>query len=155
MHRHTTRSTRRILVVANETVESTVLHEAIRTDADGERAEILIVAPALNSRVRHWVSDEDHARHAAKARLARSIDQFVRDGVETTGWVGDADPIQAIDDALHVFPADTLIIATHPEGRSNWLARSLVLRARRRFPLPVLHIVVDAAEQSQYVVAAA
>ncbi len=155
MHRHTTRSTRRILVVANETVESTVLHDAIRTDPNGERAEILIVAPALNSRVRHWVSDEDDARHAAKARLERSIDQFVRDGVEASGWVGDADPIQAIDDALHVFPADTLIIATHPEGRSNWLARRLVLRARRRFPLPVLHIVVDAAEQSEYVVAAA
>jgi hypothetical protein len=48
-----------------------------------------------------------------------------------------------------------MIIATHPEGRSNWLTRRLVLRARRRFPLPVLHIVVDAAEQSEYVVAAA
>jgi hypothetical protein len=155
MHQHSTRSTRRILVVANETVESTILHDAIRTDADGEGAEILIVAPALNSRVRHWVSDEDEARQAAKARLARSVDRLVREGVEASGWVGDADPIQAIDDALHVFAADSLIIATHPEGRSNWLARRLVLRARRRFPLPVLHIVVDAAEQSEYVVAAA
>jgi GABA permease len=155
MHRHTARSTRRILVVANETVESRILHDAIRTDADGEGTEILIVAPALNSRVRHWVSDEDEARNAAKARLGRSLARLVRDGVAANGWVGDADPIQAIDDALHVFPADSLIIATHPEDRSNWLARRLVLRARRRFQLPVLHIVVDAAEQNEYVVAAA
>ncbi|HLB17506.1 MAG TPA: hypothetical protein VK613_00080 [Gaiellaceae bacterium] len=155
MQQHSTRSTRRILVVANETVESTILHEAIRTDADGEGAEILIVAPALNSRMRHWVSDEDEARQAAKARLARSVDRLVREGVEASGWVGDADPIQAIDDALHVFPADSLIIATHPEGRSNWLARRLVHRALRRFPLPILHIVVDAAGQSEYLVAAA
>ncbi len=155
MHQHTTRSARRVLVIANETVESTILHDAIRTCAGGEGAEILIVAPALNSRVRHWMSDEDEARHAAKARLARSINRCVRDGVEATGWVGDPDPIQAIDDALHLFPADSLIIATHPEDRSYWLARRLVLRARRRFQLPILHIVVDAAEESEYVVLAA
>jgi hypothetical protein len=155
MHQHTPRTARRILVIANETVESRILHDAIRTDVEDEKAEILIVAPALNSRVRHWLSDEDEARRAAKARLARSIARLVRDGVDANGWVGDADPIQAIDDALHFFPADSLIIATHPENRSNWLARRLVVRARRRFRLPILHIAVDAAEQSEYVVAAA
>ncbi|MFY9579190.1 MAG: hypothetical protein WAQ33_07675 [Gaiellaceae bacterium] len=155
MHQHENRSARRILVVANETVESRILHDAIRADVDRNNAEILVVAPALNSRVRHWVSDEDEARHAARARLSRSIARLVRDGVAANGWVGDADPIQAIDDALHFFPADRLIIATHPEGRSNWLARSLVARARRRFRLPILHIVVDAARRSEYVVKAA
>jgi hypothetical protein len=155
MRQDNTRSARRVLVVANETVESRILHDAIRADVDGEDAEILIVAPALNSRVRHWVSDEDEARQAAKARLARSIARLVREGIEAQGWVGDADPIQALADALHVFPADSLIIATHPEDRSNWLARRLVVRARRRFQLPTLHIVVDAAEQSEYLVTAA
>ena len=155
MHQHDNRPARRILVVANETVESRILHDAIRADMDGNNTEILVVAPALNSRVRHWVSDEDEARHAAGARLSRSIARLVRDGVDANGWVGDADPIQAIDDALHLFPADRLIIATHPEGRSNWLARRLVGRARGRFRLPILHIVVDVTRRSEYVVDAA
>src|SRR5439155_7901728 len=142
------RSARRILVVANETVESGLLRESIRSDADGLGiAEILVVAPALNSRVRHWISDEDEARRAAEARLLRSLERLGDAGLKAGGWVGDADPLLAIADALHVFDADQLVIATHPEGRSNWLARNLVVRARRRFELPIRHIVVDAVRR--------
>jgi len=43
------------------------------------------------------------------------------------------------------FPADEIVVATHPEGRSNWLARHLVGRARARFEPPIHHVVVDAA----------
>ena len=68
--------------------------------------------------------------------------------------VGDADPVQAAADALHVFPADELVIATHPEGRSNWLARGVVERARRRFGSPVAHLVVDRERRREYLEAA-
>jgi hypothetical protein len=51
--------------------------------------------------------------------------------------IGDPDPLQAIDDALAAFLADGVIIATHPEGQSNWLARNLVQRAELRFDLPI------------------
>jgi hypothetical protein len=36
-----------------------------------------------------------------------------------------------------------MIIATHPQGSSNWLARDLLQRAERRFGLPLTHVVVD------------
>jgi len=52
----------RILIVANETIEGTRLRRAIRSQAAGAAAEVLVVAPALNSRLRHWLSDEDEAR---------------------------------------------------------------------------------------------
>jgi hypothetical protein len=68
--------------------------------------------------------------------------------------VGDADPLQAAADALRVFPADELVVATHPEGRSNWLARGVVERARRRFGLPVVHVVVDRDARREYLAAA-
>ena len=68
-----------------------------------------------------------------------------------TGAVGDADPMQAIVDALHVFDADAIVVATHPPARSNWLARDLVGRARRRFDRPVVHVVVDSARRHEYV----
>ena len=110
-----------------------------------------IVAPALNSRLRHWVSDEDEARAAAEERLARSLERLRADSVAATGAVGDADPMQAIVDALHVFDPDAIVIATHPPARSNWLARDLVGRVRRRFARPVVHVVVDSAQRHEYV----
>ena len=55
---------RRILVISNETVTGTVLHEAIRFRARNVGGEVLVVVPALNSRVRNWMSDVDGARRA-------------------------------------------------------------------------------------------
>lgn len=147
---------RRILVVANETVGGAVLHDAIRarTGSDG-RAEVLVVAPALNSRLRHWVSDVDEARRGAEARLQISIDRLAAHGIEARGLVGDADPLQAIDDALKLFAADEIIVATHPEGRSHWLERDLVGRVRARYLQPIRHVVVDLAVGEEYLQEAA
>jgi hypothetical protein len=131
----------RILAIANETVESDALHQLILDRAGDMATDVLIVAPALNSRLRHWFSDEDGAREAAEERLARSIERLGLDGMPAYGWVGDADPLEAIADALAVFEADQLIISTHPEARSNWLARDVVRRAQQRFGIPTAHVV--------------
>src|SRR4051812_7665217 len=131
----------RILAIANETLEGDAFHELIALRTDGLPTEVVVVAPALNSRFRHWLSDEDGAREAAEARLAQSITRLERAGISAYGWIGDADPLEAIADALAVFEADQLIISTHPEYRSNWLARDVVRRARERFGLPTDHVV--------------
>jgi hypothetical protein len=55
---------------------------------------------------------------------------------------------------LHLVSVRQIVIATHPEGRSNWLARRLVPRARRRFTVPILHVVVDQASGEEYLLAA-
>jgi hypothetical protein len=137
----------RILVIANETVESDALHDVIRSAADGPRAEVLVVAPALNTRLRHWLSDSDGGREEARMRLVRCIARLKGLGVEANGLIGDSDPLQATVDALHLFAADEIVIATHPEQRSNWLARRLVERVAERFDGPVLHLVVDAERE--------
>ena len=139
------REPHRLLVIANETVEGTPLHDAIRARADEAPIEVLVVAPALNSRLRHWMSDEDAARRAAEERLVGCLQRLELAGVRPHGWVGDADPLLAMEDALRAFPADAAIIATHPEERSNWLAHHLVERARERFALPIAHVVVEPA----------
>src|SRR5580765_5692941 len=88
-----------ILVLANETVEADELLDVIERSAGGE-ANVLVVAPALNSRLRHWASDEDTARDLAKDRLQRSVEHLHGAGVDATGMIGDADPLQALRDAL-------------------------------------------------------
>src|SRR3954466_10034690 len=51
---------RRVLVISNETVEAEILRDTIAARAD--RTQVLVVAPALNTRLRHWLSDKDPAR---------------------------------------------------------------------------------------------
>ena len=138
---------RRILVIANETVAGGELREAIQREAAGYDTHVLVVTPALNSKLRHWVSDEDGARAAAQARLADSLAGLAASGIDARGEVGDADPVQSIADALRTFGADEVIISTHPEGRSNWLERGVVDTARERFAVPITHVVVDLEAQ--------
>ncbi len=142
---------RRLLVIANETCTGSELFEVMRERADGPDAEVLVVAPALTSRLRYWMSDEDAGIEAAGARLAASVERCGAAGVAARGALGDADPLQALD-AMRTFHPDEVIIATHPEGRSNWLERGLVDQARARLALPITHVTVDAAaEQARLV----
>jgi hypothetical protein len=134
---------RRILVIANETVGGSTLRDEIRKRAEDVVEHVLVVTPALNSPLRHWVSDEDHARVAAQKRLEASLAQLRAAGIRADGEVGDAEPLQAIEDALRTFGADEIIISTHPEGRSHWLERGVVSGARERFAVPITHVVVD------------
>ena len=134
---------RRILVVANETVGGHTLRSTILERSLDVREEVLVVTPALNSPLKHWVSDEDDARAAAQERLDTSLQRLAEAGVEARGEVGDGDPLQAMEDALRTFGADEIIISTHPPGRSNWLERGVVEKARERFPVPITHVVVD------------
>jgi hypothetical protein len=134
---------RRILVVANETVAGAALRTAVRSAAEGHRSQVLVVSPALNSPLKHWVSDDDEARAGAQERLDRSLHELTKLGISARGEVGDSDPLQAVEDALRTFGADEIIISTHPEGRSNWLERGVVTSARERFAVPITHVVVD------------
>jgi nucleotide-binding universal stress UspA family protein len=95
--------------------------------------DVLVVAPALNSRLRHWLSDVDGARRRAEERAAACVDRLERAGAHAHGSVGDVDPVQAIADALATFPADEIVIAADAK-RSHELA----FRARQRFALPIL-----------------
>jgi hypothetical protein len=134
---------RRILVIANETVGGPELLAELKKHARGRKTDVLVVTPALNTRLRHWVSDEDGARQAASERLEASLEAMRAAGMTARGEVGDSDPVQAIEDAVRTFGPDEIVISTHPEGRSNWLERGVVESARERFAVPVTHVVVD------------
>jgi hypothetical protein len=133
----------RILVIANETVGGGTLREVIAQRSEGFDEEVLVVCPALNSPLRHWVSDEDGARAAAQERLDESVGRLREAGINVRGEIGDGDPLQAIEDALRTFGADEIVISTHPEGRSHWLERGVVASARDRFAVPITHVIVD------------
>jgi nucleotide-binding universal stress UspA family protein len=141
---------RRILVIANETVGGERLREEIRSRSEGYDEQVFVVCPALNSPLRHWASDEDGARVQAQERLSTSLARLHEAGVDAKGEIGDAEPLQAMEDALRLFGADEIIISTHPEGRSHWLEKGIVDAARERFAVPITHVVTDlTAEQGE------
>lgn len=131
----------RVLVIANETLRGHGLRTEIVRMADGVAEDVLVVCPALNSRVRTWTSDEDGARDAAAERLQAALEALEGAGLRVRGEIGDGDPLQALEDALRAFPADAIIISTHPAGSSNWLERGVVEAARARFDVPVTHVI--------------
>ena len=132
---------RRFLVVANRTCPCPTLADEVARRASAAPAEVLVVAPALNSRLRHWVSDVDAAVAQARDRLGQAIAALHERGVAARGEIGDANPLLAIADALADFPADEIVIATLPASRSNWIERGLVEKARARFDVPIAHLV--------------
>ena len=140
---------RRVLVVANETVGSEELMSTIGELALAGETTFFVVSPALNTRLKTWTSDEDPARAAAQKRLDTTLERLVSVGIEARGEVGDVDPLVAIEDAVHLFHPDEIVVSTHPEGRSNWLERGVVGAVRERYDVPVRHIVVDLESGSE------
>ena len=157
-HSYPTRQTgprnRRILVVANGIVEGNAFRNAAGLrSGDGRHAEVRVIAPALNSRLRHWLSDEDEARGRANLRLAATLESLCTAGIEADGRVGDAEPLQAIADALVDFQPEEIVIATQLGQRSNWATHDLLGHVRRRFAQSVVQIVIEPGEDARLALA--
>lgn len=137
---------RRILLVANEECLHGELCSAVHEHAGEEPAELFIIAPALNTRLAHWVSDVDRAETEAQRKLQSTVEMMREHGYQTRGAIGDPDPLQAIEDARlsHQFEPDEIIVSTHPHGRENWLEKRVAERARSRYAVPVTEVVVEA-----------
>lgn len=136
----------RLLVIANETVQGEGLLNQIRDRCRDRRCEVMVVTPALaSSRTSHWTSDIDEAIELARQRMELSLIEIKQLGLKAKGEIGDSDPNMAIEDALRIFPADEIVISTHPPDRSRWLEHGVVDKAREQIDLPITHVVVDLA----------
>lgn len=138
---------KRLLVIANETIAGRDLHQRIR-EITAEDGRVIIIAPALSSRLKYIMSDVDEGRHHARRRLADSIAMLRENGVNAEGEVGDPNPVRAFEDAVAVYRPDGVLVSTHPEERSHWIERGEVEKIRDRTTLPVEHVIVDLAVQN-------
>jgi hypothetical protein len=125
-------STAKVIVLASEPISGEVVRQAIGAD-HAEDAEVLVVAPALNSKLRFLASDPDPAIERAEEVQEESVQRLNEDGLDAAGDTGESDPLQAIQDALATFPAEEIVLCTHAEGKRNWLEDGVVDEAKRRF----------------------
>jgi hypothetical protein len=130
--------TKRVLVVANQTVEGQPLIEKLKEIGGEGRATFVVILPQGD--------DSAAAGDDAHARLAHTLELLNDAGLEAVGQVMDPDPYTAIQNALQFYPADEIVISTFPSTRSGWLRADLIERVRRITSKPVEHVVVEPAE---------
>ena len=134
---------RRILALVAEPVSGGALEEAVGPKS-ARNAEVLVVAPALNSRTRFLFSDSDEAIERADRVQEETVERLDEEGIDAAGDTGESDPLLALQDALQTYEADEIVLFTHEGGQRNWLEEGLVEQAERRFEVPVRHLVIEA-----------
>jgi hypothetical protein len=133
---------RRILALVSEPVSGEALKKAVGGER-AEAAEVLVVAPALNSRWRFLTSDSDEAIARAEEVQEETVERMEDEGIDAAGDTGESDPLLAIQDALQTFDADEIVVFTHPESERNWLEKGLVDEAKERFDTPIRQLVIE------------
>ena len=133
---------KKILAVVSEPVSADALKSAIG-EQEAEDAEVMVVAPALQSKRRFLLADPDPAIERAEQVQQETVERLDEEGVDAAGDTGESDPLLAIQDALQTFEADEIVLFTHSSGSQNWLEDGLVEDAKERFAPPVRHLVIE------------
>jgi hypothetical protein len=113
--------------------------EVLRRARNADR--VLVVAPALASRLHYWTDDTDRESEIAQARLENVLVRLEQNGIRAEGRVADQDLALAVKDALDGFPATEVIVVTEDHDHENWSERGLTARIARP-GLPVTRLTV-------------
>src|ERR687885_1210573 len=133
---------KKILALVSEPISADALRSAVGPEA-ADDAEVLVVAPALNTKRRFFLADPDPAIERAEAVQEESVARLDDEGIDAAGDTGEEDPLLALQDALVTYDADEIVLFTHSGGKRNWLEDGLVEEAKGRFSVPVRHLVVE------------
>jgi hypothetical protein len=138
----------RVLIVANDVASSPALADELERRTQRGPVRFHLVVPALNGRLRHWLSDSDGAVLAAHTRGAEARAAMANRGISVSVEIGDGVPLIAIADALARFDATEILISTRPANRVHWMEKNIINRAHV-FGLPVDHVIaVEEAERA-------
>ena len=119
----------KLLVLTPEPVDADLLRETLGDEVEG--AEVLVVSPATNeSKLAFWVSDPDEAIAEADRAQEETVERLEEDGVDAAGDTGESEPAVALQDALATFPADRIVVFSHPTASAT-TARTRAWRTPR------------------------
>jgi hypothetical protein len=136
----------KLLVLTTEPITAGQLGNALPDGVDPADAEVMVVAPALHaSALRFWVSDADEAIERAESVRRESVEQLGDEGVSAAADTGEADMLDAVQDALQTFAADRIVVFAHPPDAQRYGEGVDDAELRERFGLPV-----DRAEVSPH-----
>jgi nucleotide-binding universal stress UspA family protein len=134
----------KLLVLTSEPITADQLRGALPSGTDPAEAEVLVIAPALAEDALHfWVSDADRAIAEAEAVRRETVQRLESEGVPASSDTGESDPSQAIQDALQSFPADRIVLFTHPGSELRYREDLDPGEIEERFGIPVDHALVS------------
>jgi hypothetical protein len=130
----------RVLVLATGTIEPEDVRDALGDDASD--AEIRLVTPALDGTwLARVMDDHEEAREEAEEIETESTDALRDAELSVSGEVGDADPLQAIEDAMATFSADQIVLFVHPDEDDHGVHEDLDPEdVEERFGVPVVRL---------------
>ena len=123
--------TTHLLVVANRTVDSPELLDAIRQRAEAGPVHVTMLAPCAHAE-----------RTEAQRRMQSAAAMLGTAGIESEAMVGDADPIVAVQETWNPGRYDEVIVSTLAAGASKWLQVDLPHRVAKLTDCHVRHVSV-------------
>jgi hypothetical protein len=147
-----TTARKRALVVIDEAVSGRELTRALVDQLGDDVKEVFVVAPALpESKLDLMMGAVDEAIPPARERLEETLEALREAGLQANGEVGDADPIQAMNDEVVKFAPDQIILVAHREEEGSPIEKGLLEQAERDFDQPVTELVVTREDEPEVV----
>jgi hypothetical protein len=126
------------LVVANQTVETRKLFDALKARAADGQHRFVVIMP-----------QGEGGGGDPYERLAHVLQRLEEEGLDAVGQVVHPDPFTAIQNAVQYYPVDDIIISTFEPERSGWLRSDLVERVKNATSKPVEHIIASEEGSTQ------
>jgi hypothetical protein len=117
----------KLLVVANQTVDSDELYDALRERAQEGQLTVTLLVP------------QDQQTGLA-TRVNSALERLHAAGVEAEAMLGDVDPACAVIEAWDPRRWDEILVSTLPTGTSRWLQIDLPHRIAKAVDAPVHHV---------------
>jgi hypothetical protein len=137
----------RVIAIVTDELHGSEPVDQIRACGDGDGVEVRVVVPAVEANpLRHTMGDVDEPKQQAEERLQAALRVLRENGMEVSGEVGDADPVQAVQDALLKAPADEVLIFEHDEAHARWYENGLFERAQESIEPPLRLVVLETAD---------
>jgi hypothetical protein len=117
----------KLLVVANQTVDSDELHAALRERTERGPLTVTLLVP------------QDQPAGLGH-RVNAALDRLHAGGIEAEAMLGDVDPACAVIEVWDPRRWDEVLVSTLPTGTSRWLQIDLPHRIARAVDAPVHHV---------------
>jgi hypothetical protein len=125
----------RVLVLANRTVDSPQLREALVARSERGPISVDLLVPAA------WEVQDPHGGvESGRRRINAALTNMRDDGLRVQCKLGDPDPVAALRAAWDPERYDEVIVSTLPSRLSRWLQMDLPHRAEKITGVPVVHI---------------
>jgi hypothetical protein len=145
---------------AKDKIEQPVVHIPVRVDDDAVRWDVVhtlvvgtrtIASPELIARLRELAADKPHrytiicpksgdiTREQICERLARTLAELYRGDIDATGQPMSPAPFAAIENAIHHYRIDDILISTLAGQQSKWLEEGLIEKVQAITDKPIEH----------------